>query len=163
MTKQRREGAEEITVGDAHNMLLALLMLDRDESMAFEMETRLAIAININALQPVGQAYEKSRVQKDREIFGNTHAMREEEARRLTGDPHKLPENEARQRADRMISELRDAKQFDFLEANEALREKKVSLNLRKIAVSDLNLEENKKIRSQTVAWLAPILTGLDD
>ncbi len=51
----------KLTIGRAHSLLVGLNAVDRDDKTKLNGDTRLALAININRLQPIVAAYEKAR------------------------------------------------------------------------------------------------------
>lgn len=51
----------KLTIGKAHSLLVGLNAVDRDDKTRLNGDTRLALAININRLQPIVAAYEKAR------------------------------------------------------------------------------------------------------
>jgi hypothetical protein len=51
----------KLSIGKAHSLLVGLNAVDRDDKTKLNGDTRLALAININRLQPVVAAYEKAR------------------------------------------------------------------------------------------------------
>jgi hypothetical protein len=59
----------KLTLGRAQSLMIALTAVDRDEKCRLDGRTRIAIAIDINLLQPHVAAYEKVRAQKLREIM----------------------------------------------------------------------------------------------
>ena len=60
----------KLSLGSAHSLLIGLTAVDRDEKCRIDGKTRIAIAIDINLLQPHVAAYEKVRARKLREIAG---------------------------------------------------------------------------------------------
>ena len=60
----------KLSLGRAHSLLVGLIAVDRDEKSRIDGKTRIAIAIDINLLQPHVAAYEKVRARKLREIVG---------------------------------------------------------------------------------------------
>ena len=60
----------KLSLGRAHSLLLGLSAVDRDEKCRIDGKTRIAIAIDINLLQPHVAAYEKVQARKLRDIAG---------------------------------------------------------------------------------------------
>jgi hypothetical protein len=60
----------KLAIGTAHSLFVALSSVDRDDKTRLDGKTRIAIAIDINLLQPHVTAYERVRGQRQREIIG---------------------------------------------------------------------------------------------
>ena len=61
----------KLSLGLAHSLFVALSAVDRDEKTKLDGKTRIAIAIDLNLLQPHITAYERVRAQRLREVAGS--------------------------------------------------------------------------------------------
>jgi hypothetical protein len=61
----------KLAIGSAHSLFVALTSVDRDDKTKLDGKTRIAIAIDINLLQPHVAAYERVRGERQREIMAS--------------------------------------------------------------------------------------------
>ena len=126
----------KLTLGSAHSLLIALTAVDRDEKCRIDGRTRIAIAIDINLLQPPLAAYEKVRAQKLCEIMIGA--------------------------ADSGGGKIDPIREAEFSAADAELRDGEIELNLKPFSVADLKLDDNPRITGAMIAMLAPVLSDLN-
>src|SRR5690348_6485893 len=127
-----------LTIGEIHDLSIAIAGLEKDEKIKLTGETRLKLAINHNKLTPIASAYERAR------------------SRLLSDMVKKNRDSEAKQ-------QISDAEiQADFADQNQGLRDASEEIELRKLTRPDLKLDENQNIGALTIARLMPIIEGIE-
>lgn len=122
----------KITVGQAHGLFVGLSQLDK-EAEKLSGATRLKIAINLNLLQPVAAAYERT---SQKALVS------------LNAQEPKLTTLEV---------------QAKFAEENEKSIAVTVDLGLKKLSMKeDIKLDDEPKVSSSTISQLLPLVTGVE-
>lgn len=127
-----------LTIGRIHDLYAALSRLEEAPEIKLAGEVRLKVAININALRPNAEAYERTRTRSIADLYA---------ANRGLGPSERKTEPEI---------------QADAMDANHAMREETADLELRTLLKADLRLEDNPKITGAMLAALVPIVEGIE-
>ncbi len=131
--------ATKLPIGTLHELFAGLQVVDTADGTTLAGEVRLSIAINLNKLRPLIEAYERTRQRTYLDI-----------SKKILGD------NE------RETPAQREKLQATFATENDKLRAGEHDVDLERIDVADLKLDENTKINSATLAQLMPILDGVE-
>ena len=126
-----------LTNVNAQRLLIGLRNIDTDESTKLDPKVRMKLAININRLLPIVQAFEK--------IAGQLQAQADAKA------------------AEPAEAKVNGAPGKSLFEQITELSEETEDYRLKKIETADLNLKDNPKIKADTIARLAPIIKDFDD
>jgi hypothetical protein len=168
----KKPAPTDITVGDLHNLHMALSRLDQDEKTVVGWNTRCIFAMNLLALAPFSSAYERQRLAKNREASAEVEALVNAEFDRLkvaapAAGGEAMPDAALMAMARRNFAAQIDAAEAVALDANFALRERTEKVALKSISLAELHGDapggeaKNKHITGSTIAALAPMISDL--
>lgn len=128
----------QLTTGQAHDLFVALAMIERDDKLKFSGETWLKLAQNKNLLEPAALAYERARTK----VLGNLH--------------------KANRALDEKVRRTDTEVESDFIDENGKLRDADLGdIALKILSRPDLKLDENGRT-SGMLARLLPIVDKLE-
>lgn len=134
----------KLTNTQADRIWTGIKSLDVEEN-DLSPETRLKMAVNMNRLTPYLQAFSKIVTARQDQIKSLRELMEKES---LNGAAHELAD-----RYSALVAETNDL--FEASVTDDQLR-------LKKFKVEELKLQNNRRITSESLAFLAPVISDLE-